>query len=297
MTILCYTHTVLEFYNFVKDNPSFRQFSIDELLFMAYDCPIDVSPFDYCADRNYFCYITKGMAKWKTPKQEYLFKVGDGAFFTKGIHRMFKKLNEDFCALIIFMPNEFIGSVVKGHLPSDQDTHQLKPADSVIPLHLDRTLLDYFNSVLNYFSLASPPSKDLLGIKFRELIINIVTQNHNPALASYFIETSSNAKIPLERVMEENFVFNVSLKDFAKLSGRSLATFNRDFFKKFDITPGKWLKNKRLEYAKYLLETTDLTIREITFDAGFENTSHFVRVFKEKYHQTPHKLRQLLQNT
>ncbi len=285
---------MLEFHNFVKNNPAFRQFSIDELLFMAYDCPVEVSPFDYCADKNYFCYITKGEAKWKTPKQEYIFKVGDGAFFTKAVHRMYKKLDEEFCALIIFMPNDFIGSVLKGHLHPDQNNSELKPADSVIPLNFDRTLMDYFNSVLNYFTLASPPSKDLLGLKFRELIINIVTQNHNPALTSYFIETSFNEKIPLERVMEKNFIFNISLEDFAKLSGRSLATFKRDFSKKYATTPGKWLKNKRLEYAKYLLETTKLTISEIIFDVGFENTSHFIKSFKGKYHQTPHKFRQSL---
>ncbi len=287
---------MLDFYNFVKDNPVFRQFSVDELLFTAYDCPIEVSPLDYWVDKNYFCYITKGGAKWKTPKQEYLFKVGDAAFLTKGAHRVFKILNGEFCALLIFMPDEFIRSVVKGHLHSDKIKRLSKHQDTVIPLHLDRTLTDYFISVLNYFSLSSGPSKDLLGIKFRELIINIVTQNHNPALTSYFIETSSNAKIPLERVMEENFVFNLSMRDFAKLSGRSLATFNRDFSKIFGTSPGKWLKNKRLEYSKFLLETTKLNINEITIDVGFENTSHFVRVFKEKYRQPPLKFRRSLQN-
>lgn len=287
---------MLDFYNFVKDNPVFRQFSVDELLFTAYDCPIEVSPLDYWVDKNYFCYITKGGAKWKTPKQEYLFKVGDAAFLTKGAHRVFKILNGEFCALLIFMPDEFIRSVVKGHLHSNKIKRLSQHQDTVIPLHLDRTLTDYFISVLNYFSLASVPSKDLLGIKFRELIINIVTQNHNPALTSYFIETSNNAKIPLERVMEENFVFNLSMRDFAKLSGRSLATFNRDFSKIFGTSPGKWLKNKRLEYSKFLLETTNLNINEITIDAGFENTSHFVRVFKEKYRQPPLKFRRSLQN-
>lgn len=287
---------MLDFYNFVKDNPVFRQISVDDLLFTAYDCPIEVSPLDYWVDKNYFCYVTKGGAKWKTPKQEYIFKVGDGAFLTKGAHRVFKILNGEFCALLIFIPDEFIKSVIKDHLPSNQIKSCSKHSDTVIPLHLDRTLLDYFNSVLNYFSLRSAPSKDLLGIKFRELIINIMTQDHNPALTSYFIETSSTAKMPLEKVMEENFIFNLSMRDFANLSGRSLATFNRDFSRKYGTSPGKWLKNKRLEYSKYLLETTNLNISEITLDAGFENTSHFVRVFKEKYKQPPLKLRKSLQN-
>jgi|GEM_PF-4784924 len=53
--------------------------------------------------------------------------------------------------------------------------------------------------------------------------------------------------------MEEHFFFNLKLKEYAELSGRSLPTFNRDFIKTYGTTPGGWLKNKRLNYAKYLL--------------------------------------------
>jgi AraC-like DNA-binding protein len=91
--------------------------------------------------------------------------------------------------------------------------------------------------------------------------------------------------------MEENFTFNLRLEDYAKLCGRSLATYKRDFQRIYGTSPGKWLKNKRLEYGKFLLETTELNINEITMDTGFENTSHFVKAFKDRYQHPPLKFR------
>ncbi len=42
-------------------------------------------------------------------------------------------------------------------------------------------------------------------------------------------------------------MFNMSLEKFGYLTGRSLTTFKRDFFKTFKTTPQRWLTQKRLE--------------------------------------------------
>jgi AraC-like DNA-binding protein len=258
-------------------------------LFTAYDCPIEGSPVDYSTEKNYFCYIIKGGGKWKTPTDEYYLTVGDGVFLKKGVHRVFKILDGDFCALLIFIPDEFIREVIKNETNYYRKESINQVSDSVIRINLDSSLTDYFNTVLNYFSQEKAPSKSLLKIKFRELIINIATNGHNPMLLECFQEISHTGKKPLRPIMEENFVFNLKLGDFARLSDRSLATFHRDFSKIYNTTPGKWLKQKRIEYGKFLLETSDSNINEITLDCGFENTSHFIKVFKERYHYSPLK--------
>ena len=51
----------------------------------------------------------------------------------------------------------------------------------------------------------------------------------------------------------------------------------------FNCPPGKWLLKRRLEHAKYLLELTDKNINEVTFETGFENASHFIKIFKKTY--------------
>ena len=38
---------------------------------------------------------------------------------------------------------------------------------------------------------------------------------------------------------------------------------------------------------KCLLNTSKLNISEIAFDSGFENVSHFSRIFKKKYNCSP----------
>jgi len=286
---------MLYFEDFVKNNPAFNKFEVDELMFTAYDCPLEGSPIDYWVDRNYFCYIIRGGAKWKTPNEEYVLQVGDAAFLKKGAHRVFKILTGEFCALLIFTPDHFIKSVIKDVIRINRNNHKIRQADSVVPLILNQSLNDYFITVLNFFSESHPPSKELLKIKFKELIINLVTGSYNPVLTKYFIELAHSTKKALIPIMDEHFIFNLKLSDFARLSGRSLATFKRDFEKTFNSSPGKWLKNKRLEYSKFLLETTDLNIREITYESGFENTSHFIKIFKKKYAYSPLKFRKSLQ--
>ena len=91
--------------------------------------------------------------------------------------------------------------------------------------------------------------------------------------------------------MEKNYTYNLALKEYARISSRSLAAFKRDFLKYYRTTPGKWLTGKRLTHARMLLNTTKQSITEIAFNSGFENISHFSRIFKEKFGLSPLQFR------
>ena len=54
---------------------------------------------------------------------------------------------------------------------------------------------------------------------------------------------------------------------------------------------------KRLSMATELLQNTPLSIGEISFECGFENQTHFSRVFKEKMGIPPQQFRTKLQTT
>ena len=286
---------MFNFFEFVNNNPTFKQFKVDELLFTAYDCPIEVERLDYWTQKNYFVYTLRGKIKWKTLSNEYLIGLGDAVFVKKGTHRTYKVLDGDYCALLIFVPDEFIKTVIKNHIPEMQRQQHSLSTDSIIPLELDDILSTYFISVLNYFAQPAPPSKSLLKIRFEELIISILTSKNNSLLTHYFKELCCDKKRSIKAIMEGNFTFNLKLEEFAKLSGRSIAAFKREFVKIYHTTPGKWLKARRLEYGKFLLETTDMNINEITLESGFENTSHFIKAFKETYKYPPLHYKKLLQ--
>lgn len=104
-------------------------------------------------------------------------------------------------------------------------------------------------------------------------------------------QKSSKTGIDLATVMSENFLYNLKVEEFAKLCGRSLSAFKRDFKNTFNTTPSKWIKSKRLEYARALLIESNLNINQICYDCGYINSSHFIKSFKEKYNIPPHKYR------
>lgn len=87
--------------------------------------------------------------------------------------------------------------------------------------------------------------------------------------------------------MELNFDKPLLIEDYAFLTGRSISSFRRDFKRKYDTTPKKWLLEKKLYKAKQLLSSTNLSINEISLEIGFDNTSHFISLFRKSYNETP----------
>jgi AraC-like DNA-binding protein len=137
--------------------------------------------------------------------------------------------------------------------------------------------------------MPQPPASALLKLKFEELIVQIISGNHHKPLKSYFGEVCAHAKPSIKEIMNANFFSNLSLNEFARLCSRSLSGFKKEFMDIYQTTPGKWLMGQRLEYGRYLIETTDMNIDEVCIESGFENRSHFIRVFKNKFGLTPGK--------
>ena len=90
--------------------------------------------------------------------------------------------------------------------------------------------------------------------------------------------------------MNQNYRYNVNLERFARLTGRSLATFKRDFEKVFQTSPHQWILKKRLDEAHYLLTEEKKSASDIFVDLGFEDLSHFSYAFKKHFGYSPKSL-------
>jgi AraC-like DNA-binding protein len=108
-----------------------------------------------------------------------------------------------------------------------------------------------------------------------------------PRLRNLLFDFSEPYKIDLEKFMLSHFHYNIPLKEFAGLTGRSLASFKRDFQKIFGMAPRQWLQEKRLKEAKNLIENKNKKPSAIYLDLGFESLSHFSNSFKKKYGKAP----------
>ncbi|MFJ8858510.1 GlxA family transcriptional regulator [Streptomyces sp. NPDC102451] len=61
----------------------------------------------------------------------------------------------------------------------------------------------------------------------------------------------------------------IQLRDMARQESMSVRTFTRRFREEVGISPGQWLAQQRVERARQLLESTDLSIDQVARDAGF----------------------------
>jgi AraC family transcriptional regulator, exoenzyme S synthesis regulatory protein ExsA len=275
------------YYDFIKNNPSVISLQVNELLLAEYQCPLSFTRYDIWSHQNYFIYAINGKKKWFTRYQEKLVKEGECIFVRKGAHSVYQYFEKEFCAVVLFVPDSYIKSVLtQNHIALDQGS-TLSDKVAIYPLPADTVLDSYFRSFLTYLSGESKPAKPLLELKFKELVLLTASRNYNPALNTYFASICKSEKPSLLEVMEANFQYPLNLKEFARLSARSLSTFKSDFNDEFGMSPAKWLKKKRLNYSKYLLKNTDKPVTEIVLDAGFQNTSHFSRTFKSTFQCSP----------
>jgi AraC-like DNA-binding protein len=152
----------------------------------------------------------------------------------------------------------------------------------------DEFLKSYFKSLLPYVEQSKKISEKLSSIKTNEAIELLL--HLKPSLKSFLFDFSEPYKIDLEKFMLKNFHYNVPIEHFAKLTGRSLASFKRDFEQTFQTSPRKWLQEKRLAEAHRLIKQKKRKPTEIYLELGFENLSHFYTSFKQKFGVTPHTL-------
>lgn len=276
-------------YDFQIEHPKeFSQLAVKDSLFLLYRCPQVDKKVKVFTHHNKIMFVLEGKKMIHHRKKTWVLADGQCCMWKKSAcqHERFNEVEWE--VLCFYMPDIFLQKVFKEyrqHLPV-----KALPAptpDILLDIHVNETTRAFFYSIIPYFKQLPPPAESLLELKFKELLFNLLSDPANKPLLAYVSSMSDATKPLLEEIMEANYTFNLSLAEFAKLSHRSLAAFKREFIQTYHTTPGKWLVQKRLAYASLLLEESNKNINEITDECGFESTTHFSRVFKEKYGMSP----------
>jgi len=286
---------MVNFYERVLQNPNYyRQFNCSDSLITVFNCPLEAQLMktrfaDLWSQYNYLFYVIDGRKIWHTAQNTYDIGKETCVFVRKGAWIFENFLEKGFCVVLFFIPDEFICSTLKTKsiLLSSNRT-EFEP---VMILKKSDMLSAFFLSISSYFSETHEPDRSLLELKFKELILTIADNSDNADLLSYFYSLLHEPQhVSLQRVMDENYCFNLKLEQYAQLSNRSLSSFKRDFRKIYNTAPGEWLLEQRLNHALRLLRDRDRTVSEATFESGFENASHFSRSFKKRFGYTPSAL-------
>jgi AraC-like DNA-binding protein len=284
---------MINVYDAILSDPAyFKQLSVKNMLWVNYHCPQVEDWVNLYSPFNFIIYTINGKKLLSSPGKSETLTEGSLVFLKKGAIRHTRFFDTDWHVIVFCIPDNYLLQSLNEYQPQLPHRSIPPPAQDVfIDIDTNNTTHAFFYSMLPYFTQGTPPPENLLELKCRELMFNIFSQPANTPLLAYINSMSKGKNASLAEIMEANYMYNLSLEEFAKINQRSLTAFKKDFTEVFHTSPGKWLVQKRLEYAKQLLTTTAKYVSEIAYESGFESVTHFSRVFKEKFNTAPMRYR------
>lgn len=102
---------------------------------------------------------------------------------------------------------------------------------------------------------------------------------------------------PMEEALaylETHFTEEIRLDQITQFLLMGKSSFCHRFKQEIGMPPYEYLLAKRVNQAKYLLQTTDLTVGEIAYAVGFQRDTNFVKHFKKRNGMTPEEFRRIV---
>ena len=279
-------------YKHFLETPGYHKIIGEDYLIVEFKCPIEEELFDAWSECHSIVYVLNGQKKWITPNNEYMVSEDQSIFVRKGAFKNQQYFEESFCVLMFFMKDDFIKKCMESDIGKEMSGFEkVDHPDFVYRIDISESLRVLYHSFFSYLKEPSKTPQKIIELKFREMLMNICLEPGNKEIKNVLYTLSQNTGGSLEQIMEEQYLYNLQVDEYARLCGKSVSSFKRDFKKAYNTTPGKWLMNKRLNLARELILSTDFTIQQICYDCGFESDSHFIRAFKSEYGTTPNKWR------
>lgn len=187
-----------------------------------------------------------------------------------------------YCKLLFFSENK-LKQFLEKHSSSPQFVKNKEP---YFIIRNDAYIASYLNSLSTIGTAPAIFMENLLSVKFEELMIYLI-QKYGRKFELYLHSLIGHETSQFKKIVESKVHSNLKLEEIAFLCNMSLSTFKRHFIKAYQVSPGKWLQDKRLNKAKETLEEGHLKPSDIFLDFGYNNLSNFSIAFKNKFGYSP----------
>ena len=92
------------------------------------------------------------------------------------------------------------------------------------------------------------------------------------------------------RAVEHGLKCSTAVEELAKMCCQSISTFKRHFRARYSMSPHRWFILRKLDIAYKIILERDIAIVELTKLCGFNNSSHFIALFRKRYGISPARL-------
>ena len=195
--------------------------------------------------------------------------------------------------IIVYFYPEILQHIYGNNIPkvfNSSHTIQVNPVERI---KSGDVLQSYVKSLQAYFKDPGLINDEAITIKLRELIHILINSDTSGEIKSILGDLFNTNEYEFKEVVHANIFEDISIEDLAFLTGLSLSSFKRKFKSVFNISPGQYIKAKRLEKGKDLLANTNLRISEVAYDCGYNDVSYFSKSFTSLFKISPSAYREV----
>jgi AraC-like DNA-binding protein len=246
----------------------------------------EISKQQILLNKNTFSFLQDGTKEVFFDNSSYSINNSQFLLMKSGHCLMTEKLSnvqENYRSILFFFSDEAVLKLIR--------KLQLQPSDSSVyfstySFDYDLFINIFVTSILNISKLSESIQKNILEVKFEEIMLYLIEVKGVDFLYS-LISNSDNQTHNFIQVIESNKLNKLTLKELSFLSNMSISTFKREFKKHFLSSPSKWFQEQRLEHSAFLLKNKSKRPSDIFEEIGYENLSNFIQAFKMKFGVTP----------
>ncbi len=241
-------------------------------------------------------YVRSGNFLFEHPTGRIVVRAGEYLFMRRDCMATISKRSEGdtpFRSIALTLSRNFLKEYFNRRVAGRSHSVSSAPTLPVPALVLNPSaaLEGWVQSLIPYADGAGEFSEALLQLKQEEAVMALLACDER--LYATLFDFYETWKIDLMEFMEQHFTEDLSLEEFAAYTGRSLASFKRDFAKVNARPPRRWINERRLDLARELLRKERLGAREVCFRVGFKNPSHFSTAYKRRFGHAPSSLQTL----
>lgn len=239
-------------------------------------------------------YIRSGRAEVVCDERRTPLAAGDCVFLRKD-HRLLldawapEEGGTPFQSVALFFCRKFLHSYYRSLRPEDLPRDAQRSREPVLKIPAGPELESLFLSLTPYLDDAASLTEEGAWLKRLEGARLVLAADRN-VYASLF-DFAQPWKVDLLGFMEENYLYDLSVPELARYTGRSLSAFKRDFKKVSEFTPEKWIQRRRLEEAHRLLARDGCRVGEAMLESGFKDPAVFSRAYRRQYGYPPRETR------
>ncbi len=181
-------------------------------------------------------------------------------------------------------PLEYIVLGVDGLVLTSPD----KQEDRYFLLNFEKqgdTVLTCLKMMLNEVENKLPGADSICQNLLQILIVQLMRETNISAEATE--QATRRECVAAKWYIDAHFKEKIDLDLLAKLTGVNKYYLAHSFTKVYGISPIKYLYERKIQEAKYLLSSTDLPIGRIVQTLGFSKGSYFSKMFNDRVGMTP----------